>query len=139
MSRFVCDASVALAWCFVDERTPETDALLLQARDHGIGVPALWRFEVANTLATAIRRGRMTPEMARRALHALDDLPVEVDHEAGERAFTDLFELARRERLTVYDAAYLDLALRSALPLATRDRALADAAARNAHPLVLPS
>lgn len=138
MSAFVCDASVAVAWCFVDERTPETMALLLRAQEHGIVVPGLWRYETANVLATAMRRGRIAPDLARRAARALADLPLTIDDAAEPRAFTDILELARRENLTVYDATYLDAAARFALPLATRDRALADAAERNRLPLVLP-
>ena len=137
MTAFVCDASVALSWCFVDEAGPETDALLEIARIQGAVVPDLWRLEIANVIAAAERRGRITITMARGFLNALNALPLTVERGTERRAFSELFQIARGEALTVYDAVYLDLAQRRSLPLATKDRALATAARRNGLPLML--
>ena len=127
---FVVDASVSLAWCFVDEWTPGTQALLDRAVDEGTTVPSIWPFEMANILALALRRGRIDAADLGAALASLDRLEIAVDGTATQRALREILHLAAREALTSYDAAYLDLALREGLPLATRDSTLASAARR---------
>jgi predicted nucleic acid-binding protein len=129
VTAFVLDASIALAWCFADEATPATDALLERLADEEAVAPALWRIEVANALAMAERRGRLSVAGLTRSVGLLQRLAVALDPEGSERAFRELLELARRERLTVYDAAYLELALRLGLPLASKDSKLRQAAA----------
>ena len=129
MTAFVLDASIALAWCFADEATPATDALLDRLADEEAVAPALWRIEVANALAMAERRGRLSVAGLTRSVGLLQRLAVALDPEGSERAFRELLELARSERLTVYDAAYLELALRLGLPLASKDARLRTAAA----------
>ncbi len=123
------DASVALAWCFADEATPATDALLDRLAEEEAAAPALWRLEVANALAMAERRGRLTLAGLTRSLALLQRVAVVIDGEGSERAFREVLDLARNERLTVYDAAYLELALRLGLPLASKDARLRRAAA----------
>ena len=122
MASFVVDASVALAWCFDDEATAATDALLGRAAVEGVVVPALWFLEVANALLTAERRGRLTPEQTLEVLTRLAALPAERDSAAVSP--TAVLALARAQRLTAYDAAYLELAIRRGLPLATLDEEL---------------
>jgi predicted nucleic acid-binding protein len=129
VTAFVLDASIALAWCFADEATPATDALLDRLSDEEAAAPALWRLEVANALAMAERRGRLSVAGLTRSVSLLQRLAVSIDSEGAERAFRELLDLARRERLTVYDAAYLELALRLGLPLASKDAKLRAAGA----------
>ena len=124
MTAFVLDASIALAWCFADEATPATDALLDRLADEEAAAPALWRLEVANALAMAKRRGRLSVVGLTRSVSLLQRLALSIDSEGAERAFRELLDLARAERLTVYDAAYLELALRLGLPLASKDAKL---------------
>jgi predicted nucleic acid-binding protein len=130
VSAFVLDASVALAWCFADEATAATDAVLDRLGQEEAAAPALWRLEVANALAMAERRGRLSPAGLTRSVALLQQLAVVIDREGSERAFRELLDLARGERLTVYDAAYLELALRLGLPLASKDARLREAATR---------
>lgn len=128
MSRFVLDASVALAWCFEDEADPAADALLRTLGPRTALVPGLWALEVTNVLIGAERRGRITPAETARFLRLLDELPIDVDAETPARAGREGLLLARAHGLSSYDAAYLELAVRRGVPLATRDRALAEAA-----------
>ena len=127
---FVLDCSVTVAWLFEDEATPAIDALQDQLKDGRALVPGLWRLEVGNVLAQAERRGRLTSAQTSAHLELLDRLPVSTDTETEARAFREILALARSESLTTYDAAYLELAARRGLPLATLDRALARAARR---------
>lgn len=130
MTGAVINSSVALTWCFDDEATPETDALFERVRDEGAVVPGLWRLEVGNVLLQAERRGRIDGGDVKARLDLIGDLPISVDEETGLRAWREILVLARGERLTVYDAAYLELAVRRRLPLFTLDRELAAAALR---------
>jgi predicted nucleic acid-binding protein len=130
VTAFVVDASIALAWCFADEATPAADALLDRLVDEEAAAPALWRLEVANALAMAERRGRLTVAGVTRSVALLQRPTIAIDAEGSERAFRDLLDLARSERLTVYDATYLELALRLGVPLASKDLKLRKAAAR---------
>jgi predicted nucleic acid-binding protein len=94
----------------------------------GAMVPGLWRLEVANVLRTVLRRGQLSLDQRDAALVALSQWPVTVDDETDQRAWTDTLRLADRFGLTPYDAAYLELASRRGLPLATLDRELMVAA-----------
>ncbi len=123
------DASVALAWVFDDERGGLPDALLEALPDFEVTVPAHWILEVTNGLQLAQRRGRLRPgETASDLLERLAPLPIHVDPETTVRGWAEIPALAERYRLTTYDAAYLELALRLDAALATVDNALADAA-----------
>ncbi|MBV8738293.1 MAG: type II toxin-antitoxin system VapC family toxin [Alphaproteobacteria bacterium] len=124
----VLDASLALSWYFEDERTPSADALLNSIADDGAVVPAHWRLEIANGFQTAIRRKRIDANFRDRAIAQLDCLVIVVDLETDRYAWTSTLRLADRFGLTPYDAAYLELAARQMLPLATLDKALSAAA-----------
>jgi predicted nucleic acid-binding protein len=137
MTAIVLDSSVALSWCFEDEASPEMDAIYERVRDEGGIVPSLWHVEVGNVLVQAEKRGRISAAALAARLESLAQLPIGIDIEAPTRAWGAIVFLARTEGLTTYDATYLDLAMRLGLPLATNDRALADAARRAAVP-VLP-
>lgn len=130
MTAFVLDASVTAAWFFEDEASAAADALLDRLDRESAAVPPLWYLEVANFLAFAERRGRHGMTRSEEFIDQLRTLTLSVDEETAERAFDHVFDLARRERLTAYDAAYLELAMRLGVPLATNDTALADAAER---------
>ncbi len=139
MARLVPDASATLTWCFEDEAMAWTDALLagLRAGDEAI-VPAHWPAEVANALLIAVRRGRISREKANRFFLDLRALPIRIDPESGETVFDQVFKLAEKYSLTVYDAAYLELAVRERLPLATLDNDLRKAARAAGVPLAGP-
>ena len=136
-ARLVLDASIALAWCFDDEASPATEALLDQVRTHGAVVPTLWHLELGNVLLAAERRGRTIEGGIVVRLSLFARLPIEIDVETSGRAWRETLVLARAERLTLYDSAYLELAVRRGLPLATRDQDLA-AAAKRAAVTILP-
>lgn len=131
MSGFVLDCSVAVAWCFEDEASPETDAVLERVRDEGALVPALWHLELGNVLVQAERRKRLTAADSTTRLELIADLPIATDDETPHRALREVLTLARAEGLTTCDAAYLELAMRKGLPLATKDRTLREAAKRS--------
>jgi predicted nucleic acid-binding protein len=137
MARLALDASVTLTWCFEDEATPWTDALLagLRAGDEAM-VPLHWPAEVANALLTAVRRGRISREKGNRFFLDLRALPIRIDPESSEAVFNEVYRLAERHSLTIYDAAYLELAIRAGLPLATLDDSLRNAARAAGVPLV---
>lgn len=135
MSGFVLDCSVAAAWCFEDEAHSSTDRLLDSLRSGEALVPALWPLEISNVLLMAERRRRLTRAQALRCMELLRSLPVVVDESTPSRAMGEILSLARDQGLSVYDAAYLELAIREGLPLATRDQALLDAAKRCGIPL----
>lgn len=127
--RLVLDASVTLAWCFEDERTAYAEAVLdLLANGAEAVAPAIWPFEVANALLMGEKRKRVTPAQITSMLERIADLPILVDPIRAGRAFGPILLLARKERLTEYDAAYIELAFRESLPLATLDGQLRRAA-----------
>ncbi len=128
---FVVDASVAVAWVHPGQATGKSQSLLEAV--HGgarAKAPALWPLETANALLVLCRRGKLTDAERLLALAALQGLSVELDHEMAPLAFGLLSDLASEYRLSVYDAAYLELALRSKLPLACNDGRLRHAAKR---------
>lgn len=125
---FVVDASVSAAWFLPDEANPRTEAALQATATHDVWVPALWLLEVGNLLLRAQRRKRITADKRRELAAAASALRIRVDREPVSIAALD--ELAARHGLTAYDAAYLELALRRGLPLATQDDALAAAMAK---------
>ncbi len=137
MARFVPDASVTLAWCFEDEATSWSDAVLarLKASDEAI-VPAHWPVEVANAVWVAVRSGRIVAEKASRFFDDLCALPIYIDPPSAEHTFGDVFALATRHGLTAYDAACLEAALRMGLALATLDDELRKASRAAGVPLL---
>jgi predicted nucleic acid-binding protein len=129
VSGFVLDCSIAVAWCFEDEAEPAVDALLDDLKVNGVVVPALWPLEVINVLVQAERRGRITMAAVDGRLAAFAALPITVDAASSSQTGPAVLALARLHGLTAYDAAYLELATRRQLPLATRDKALQQACA----------
>jgi predicted nucleic acid-binding protein len=117
----VLDSSITLAFIYVDETTAAIIGVFDTVRDRGAWVPSLWRLEVGNTLELGIRRGRCDAAFRDESLHDLTLLPIRIDSETDRQAWGDTLRLAERHRLTLYDAAYLELALRRGLPLATLD------------------
>ncbi len=130
MTRFVLDASTALTWCFPDEHAADAQhALDLLKQDAEAVAPSFWPVEVLNGLLMAERRKRMTQELAAVFLRDVEKLPVHLDAGVAVNPFVPAVEaLARQYTLTAYDAAYLELAVRLAIPLATLDKELLRAA-----------
>ena len=124
----VIDSSVALTWCFEDERTPATLALLDRVAQAGATAPTLWPLEVLNALAMAERRKRLTAVQRHHLAGFLRNLPITLDPETAAQAWIATTRLAEQHRLTLYDASYLELAQRLGLPLATLDQELRRAA-----------
>ena len=137
MAVFVPDASATLAWFFEDETSGWTDALLtsLKSGDTAV-VPQHWPFEVANAFLVAMRRGRISKDKISRLFGDLLALPIRIDPATGDTTFSQIFACAENYRLTIYDAAYLELAMRERIPLATLDDDLRNAARAAGVPLV---
>lgn len=133
---FVIDASVALAWHFRDESSEYADRVQERLRDGGVAAPSIWPLEVANALLVAERRGRLSPAEASHVAELILEVPVSIHEAPAELALGPVLDLGRAQGLTAYDAAYLDLAMREGLPLATQDEALRAAARRVGVPLV---
>jgi len=129
IKRLVLDASVAVAWCFEDESSPLTERILdLLSAGTEVLIPAIWPLEVANALLVAERRKRITTAKVTALLQRIAKLPIVVEALQPHRAFEHILSVARQHQLTEYDAAYVELALREALPLATLDDRLRRAA-----------
>jgi predicted nucleic acid-binding protein len=139
MAAFVIDAAATLPWCFADEATAATNAVLIGLRtgDEAI-VPAHWPLEVGHALMIAVRRQRISLDDANQFLLDLEFLPIRVEAGTKSRVRSGVLPLALQYGLTVYDAAYLELALREGLSLITLDRDLRKAAAAAGVPLVGP-
>ena len=136
MPALVVDSSIVSAWCFPDERTPYTHAIL-QALGSTIeaAAPRVLAYELRNSLLMGVRRRRISHAHAMNALGTVRQLPI---HLTDPVSYDHIFTLAVRHGLTYYDAAYLDLALREALPLASLDEALCTAARASDIPLFRP-
>lgn len=124
----VIDSSMTVAWYFPDESSEETDAIMTDVAKRSAAVPPHWRTEVANAFLMAVRRKRIDADYRGRCLAELALLPIRPDRESDVQAWSATLALAELYNLTVYDAAYLKLAQRRRLPLATLDAALARAA-----------
>jgi predicted nucleic acid-binding protein len=126
---FVVDASATLPWCFEDEATPEAEGLLerLRAGEPAL-VPSHWPTEVMNGLIMAARRGRIDPERVTRFAHDLAALPIRIEPPQTPASWDAVIRVATEHQLTAYDAAYLELAERTSLPLASLDGDLRKAA-----------
>lgn len=125
---FVLDGSVTMAWYFADESNAYADAVLSDLESARALVPSLWKLEVANTVLVGERRKRSTEAQAAAWLGILESLSIEVDDETTSHAWSGTLALARSHNLSAYDAAYLELAMRRGLPLATLDAKLKAAA-----------
>ncbi len=137
-ARFVLDGSVALAWFFQDEADPYADSVVARLPAAGAIVPQIWPLEVANAVAMGERRKRSTEAQAAHWLGFLASLPITVDDETNDRAWSDVLSLARAHHLSVYDATYLEVALRRGLPIATLDDKLKAAASAAGIPQFAP-
>lgn len=124
-SPFVLDASITACWAFRDETDVRADVAHGRLYDADALVPAIWWFEVRNTLVMAERKGRIREQESDAFRAELARLPIRIERDSSEG---DLIRLARMHRLSVYDAAYLELAVRTGLELATLDKALTRAA-----------
>jgi predicted nucleic acid-binding protein len=121
----VLDASTALAWAFPDEGSPQADQFLSQLSGHDtLWVPPLWWYEVANALIVAERHHRLTEADGIQLRELYGRLPIRTDTVTGPDSIEQFRRLGREYKLSAYDAAYLDLALRKRLKLATLDRKL---------------
>jgi predicted nucleic acid-binding protein len=125
---FVLDNSIVMAWSFEDEVDKYADAVLERLADTRAVVPVLWPLEIANALLMGERRKRSTEAETIKWTGILASLPIAIDGETNSRAWSDTLSLARGHNLSAYDAAYLELAIRRGMPLATIDGKLRTAA-----------
>jgi predicted nucleic acid-binding protein len=133
---FVLDASMALSWCFEEEAGEISKELFDRMERETALIPAWWFLEITNVLAIAQRKGRLDSFQVSSFIETVDLLSLEVDNEAPNRAFKHLLPLCEHHGLSSYDAAYLDLAIRRQLPLATLDAPLAKAARKSGVPII---
>src|SRR5882724_10903442 len=122
---FVLDTSIPVCWAFQDEQDPRADAAYVRIKTEEAVVPSLWWFEIRNILVVNERRKRITESDTSSFLRELARLRIRIDREPEESV---VLTIARNHRLSVYDASYLELALRQAIPMATLDDDLAAAA-----------
>ena len=127
----VIDASVALTWCFEDERSAKTEAIGRRVALETAVVPGIFHLELANILLVGERKGRLTSEASAQSLDRISRMGIETDDATATHAWDRTLRLARTEGLTSYDASYLELALRLDADLAPLDRQLVAAAKRN--------
>src|ERR1700756_4703858 len=120
----VLDASLTLAWIFPAETTAEIQRVFERINGAGCVVPQIWRLEIANGLAVGVRRGRISAVFRAQAIKVLELTQITIDPETNTHAWAGTLQLADRFQLTPYDASYLEVAHRLALPLATLDRGL---------------
>lgn len=128
MTYCVLDGSTALAWVLPGETDLVDQTILDRIVLEGAVAPAIWPIEVANVLSTAERRGRITRLLREKAHNDFRLLPLTIEPLQLDRLWRDTYNLAEAHRLSVYDAMYLETALRWGLPLATLDKALLQAA-----------
>ena len=123
--RFILDCSIAMTWCFEDEATYRTEKLFDSLTQGGKGVvPSHWYLEVSNVLLTSMRHGRISQDRASQFLSLLGSLPITSDSDTGSNAFSRTHAIAQESGLSSYEAAYLELAIRIGLPIASNDRKL---------------
>jgi len=132
----VLDSSVALAWCFFDEATDAAWEVLDRLDTTCAVAPSLLPLEIANVLALAERSRRIGAARIAEFVALIETLSILIDEQTSARALHGVLSLARSEKLTAYDAAYLELAMRLGLPLASKDSAMRRAATRLGVPLL---
>ena len=125
---FVLDCSITMAWCFDDESNDYTDTILDNFKKSTAIVPTIWPLEVANVLLLSKKRKRITEIQSANFIDALSALPISVDPSTSTKAMHSIFVIANQSDLTIYDAAYLELAIREEIPLLTLDSKLTQAA-----------
>jgi predicted nucleic acid-binding protein len=126
--QFVIDNSVVMAWCFEDQTNKYTESVLTRLETSEAFVPGIWPLEVGNVLLIAERKNILSKSDVVRFLSLVHSLPIIVEQESAGRMLMEIVARAREHQLLTYDASYLDLAMRRGLPLATQDKALANAA-----------
>lgn len=126
---FVLDCSLTMAWFFEDEYTPFTTAVRRSLDgENQAYVPSIWPLEVGNAFLVSERRKRITPDKTALFLSHLKILPIRVEESPSFSILRGIMNLAREYRLSTYDAAYLELAVRNGFPLASLDKDLLRAA-----------
>lgn len=129
MSRLVVDCSVTAAWLFEDEASPYAEAVLdALAADHEALAPAIWLLEVSNVMLVGERRARLTEVQSIAFWVTLKAMPISIDEREPKATTERIIALGRAHALSAYDAAYLELALSSAVPIASLDDKLTSAA-----------
>ena len=126
----VLDASIVMASLFDESNHQAARVIIAAAIDEGLVAPSLWRLEIANALTMAVRRKRCDEAFVDRSLGRLDAMSIAIDVETDLHAWSETLHFARQEGLTLYDAAYLELAIRTGSSLASFDQDLVDAARR---------
>ncbi|MEW5894948.1 MAG: type II toxin-antitoxin system VapC family toxin [Candidatus Omnitrophota bacterium] len=120
MNKFILDCSVYVSWCLNEATSGAASEILQSLAQKAVVVPPLWVYEVTNTLMVAVRMDRLTEEEARQLMSDLPLLPVSFDNPTIGTA-ASVFQIAHKHNLTAYDAAYIELALRLSLPIASLD------------------
>lgn len=138
MAAFVLDGSIALAWFFTDEQDAYADSIASNFPIDGAIVPEHWSLEISNSIAVGERRNRVTVQQSTAFIQLLSAFPIQRDLETELRALSETLVLARTHGLTSYDAAYLELAIRLNLPIATLDKKLLAAAQASGVPIFQP-
>lgn len=128
MKDLVLDSSVALTWCFSDQRCHYGDTILQRLVEQVAIVPTLWWLEIANVTALAERRGGLSRAQRSRFFELLDSLRITTDPVDAPRTLEAVLELALTHQITVYDATFLEVAKRTRTPLATLDEPMRRAA-----------
>lgn len=136
MKQVVIDCSVVMAWCFEDEADKYADSILDMLASAEAVVPSIWALEVVNVLLIGERRNRLKEADTARFVELLRELPISVDDETSDHAMREILSIGREQGLSSYDAAYLELAMRHGLALATRDTALRKAAKKSGVKLI---
>ncbi len=132
ITHIVLDCSVTMAWILRDDTMSEkADAILSTLQEKHAKVPTIWTLEVANVLCLAERQKKITALEVAEFKEFLAELPIIIDHETSSKAMGSIYTLAKTEGLTTYDAAYLEIAIRENIALATFDKALISAAKKN--------
>jgi predicted nucleic acid-binding protein len=126
----VLDASIVMASLFEEENSQAARDMVADAIEEGLVAPSLWRLEIANALCMAVRRKRCDEAFVDRSLRRLDAMSIAIDVETDLHAWDETLDLSREEALTLYDAAYLELAMRTGSSLASFDKDLIAAARR---------
>lgn len=132
---FVLDCSITMAWCFEEENNNYSDSVLERLKNSTAIVPTIWPLEVANVLLIAKKKKRVTEVQSANFVEALSALPIVIDKSTSSRAMHSIFIIAEKTDLSIYDAAYLELAIREKIPLLTLDNGLIKASKKLRIPL----
>ena len=128
MSKFVLDCSITMSWFFEDESDEYSDLIMDKLNIDGAVVPQIWTSEVVNALLVGEKKKRLQRTQSLWILEKLQKLPISVDDFKPNRLMSEILTLSGKHKLSAYDGAYLELALRLNLPLSTRDKALTTSA-----------